>query len=112
MSSPEAPWGRKRRRRHLQIGRELITTQMVLSQLNFTSDLDSSETLRLVINILPSHMSNKWVARAADIIETGRASVPCGGLLVLVLLVGLHLVLVVETFGFLSVGYIVMLLHL
>ena len=32
--------------------------------------------------------------------------------MVLVVLVGLHLVLVVETFGFLPVGYIVMLLRL
>lgn len=46
---------------------ELDTTNMVLSQLNYTCDLNSSDTIHACVKRLPFYLGNDWVKKAAKI---------------------------------------------
>ena len=51
---------------------DLNNCQTVLSQLRFTSDLDSSGTLRSIVKRLPSNIQAKWVEKVSFILEHDR----------------------------------------
>ena len=51
---------------------DLRNAKIVLTQLEFTSDMNSHETMRLLVKRLPYTLGSKWVEKAADILERGR----------------------------------------
>ena len=51
---------------------DLRNAKIVLTQLEFTSDMNSHETMRLLVKRLPYALGSKWVEKAADILERGR----------------------------------------
>ena len=51
---------------------DLRNAKIVLTQLEFTSDMNSHETMRLLVKRLPYTLGSKWVEKAADILESGR----------------------------------------
>ena len=50
-----------------QFAVSLDTTQIVLSQLSYASEINSSETILQCVKRLPYHLSNKWVETSAKI---------------------------------------------
>ena len=51
---------------------DMNNCQTVLSQLRFTSDLDSSGTLRSIVKRLPNAIQSKWVEKVSSILEKDR----------------------------------------
>ena len=54
---------------------DMVKCQSVLSRLAFTSDLDSSGTLKAIVKRLPESLQVKWARRGSKILKGGRASV-------------------------------------
>ena len=53
---------------------DMVKCQSVLSRLAFTSDLDSSGTLKAIVKRLPESLQVKWARRGSRILKGGRAS--------------------------------------
>ena len=51
---------------------EMANCQIVLSQLQFASDLDASGTLRSIVKRLPYTVQVKWADKASSLLEQGR----------------------------------------
>ena len=43
-----------------------------MPQLQFTSDMDASDTLRQIVKRLPYHIQGKWVEKATELVEVGQ----------------------------------------
>ena len=57
----------------VQLADDMQKCQTVLSQLAFTSDLDSTGTLQCIFERLPDTFQLKWIRRSHKIFEDGRA---------------------------------------
>ena len=56
----------------VRLADDMANCQTVLSQLRFSSDLDSSGTLRNIVKRLPSTVQSKWVEKVSEILDKGR----------------------------------------
>ena len=59
----------------VQFSQSVSDCHLVLSQLQFNSDMNSTETIRCITRRLPQHLHAKWVDQAAAILNRGRE--PC-----------------------------------
>ena len=56
----------------MQLALDMGKCQTVLSELRFTSDLDSTGTLLSIVRRLPDSFQTQWVRRSSKILHTGR----------------------------------------
>ena len=57
----------------VELSRVMRKCQLVLSHLNYSSDLDASGTRKAIIERLPDHIRARWVDKATEIHESGRS---------------------------------------
>ena len=56
----------------IQLSRDMTNCEIVLKQLSFTSDLNSTETMRNIVRRLPAHLQTKWTEEAFKITRKNR----------------------------------------
>ena len=58
----------------VRLSNDMRKCRNVLSQLDFTSDLDASGTLELIISRIPNSLQIQWVRKASKILDSGRSA--------------------------------------
>ena len=58
----------------VRLSNDMRKCRNVLSQLEFTSDLDASGTLESIISRLPDNIQIQWVRKASKILDSGRSA--------------------------------------